>query len=552
MEGPLVVTETIIMKMPALAVVGPDHRITRSTESFRRRYEDAERLCRQSPEIEHVLTGRTNAATVCVGDLSVEVQAVTDATGRRQAMLTLPVEPVPTAGESPVEALRDAAEESPAIVWVKDLEGRYLYANPRYAGDLGTSLEQLEGQTDADLPEAATVDGPRLRYAEDGLEEPLQLEYTVPAIERRPALAAFRFPLRDVRGEPIATCGVAAPVAKATVARDEAVRLMQLERWNRLDPVDVRAELLEQWHVHAAPPAPAETDGDEQEGAQEYLEVPLTSGSDVSSREDRVSRPEPTPAPLSAQAPSPAAPSLSDTAELLQTDLQLARKWADRADQLQGELQQAQAQVHQAESEAQQALAAAARSQDEAERCRAELERTQAELEQAQAELEQARAEAQAARSELDAGRTVLELAQAEADVARSETEAVRSEVEAVRSEVEAVRIELEQAQADADAARSEAEAVRIALGEAQAEADAARSALETAQIEVSAAQAQAESLRGPSTAALRLSEELARALAVERERGEELEQTLTRLRAQLTDFESVFEVEQVAAARAA
>lgn len=346
------------MKMPALAVVGPDHRIIRSTETFRRRYEDAETLCEQ-PEIDRVLTGRVDVATLNVGDLAVEIEAVTDATGRRQAMVTLPpLDPSPSP-EPPVSALRDAAEESPAIVWVKDLEGRYVYANPRYARDFDTSEERLRGNTDAELPETETVDGPRLRYGEDRLKEPLQLEYTVPAVDDRPALAAFRFALRDETGRPIATCGVAAPVAEAEVARDEAVRLMQLERWNRLDPDDVRAELLEQWHVQAAP-------------AQADEFEPATSP-EPDAKTSRPNQPTAAPTPAPPPPPTPAA------------------------------------RIRQAEGDAQQALAAAARASEEAARWRSELEQARLELDRAQAELHAARAETEAVRRELGAARAQAE-----------------------------------------------------------------------------------------------------------------------------------------------
>jgi len=491
------------MTMPALAVVGADHRIIRSTESFRQRYEDAETLCERSPEIDRVLTGRADVATVSLGDVNVEVEAVTDATGRRHAMLTLPPQDSSSSADEPLTALREVAEHSPAIVWVKDLDGRYLYANPRYGRELGTSQEKLLGNTDADLPEAETVDGPRLRYAEDGLKEPLQLEYTVPPIDGRPAMAAFRFPLRDEAGEPVATCGVAAPSTEAQVAQSEAVRLMQLERWNRLDPLDVRAELLEQWHVQTASfqttEADAEDDSDpedevgsearqhepepgpaseepeadapaaqpeppmQRERVEETSRPTESSAASRPTESSAASRPTessaaPTPTPSPAKAPAEPVPSLSETAELLQTNLQLARKWADRAEQLQGELHAAQLRVREAESEAQQALAAAARAAEDADRWRSELDQT---------------------------------------------------------------RLELEEAQAEAHAARSEAEVARGELG---------------------AARAQAESLRGPSTVALRLSEELGRALAAERERSDELDRTLARLRSRLSDFETALE----------
>jgi PAS domain S-box-containing protein len=346
--------------MPALAVVGSDHRIVRSTESFRRRYERARGLCEKSPELDRVLAGRADVARVNVDGLSVEIEAVTDESGRRQAMLTLPPDQPAAAPDPPVAVLRDVAEDSPAIVWFKDLEGRYLYANPRYIRDLGTSEERLRDKTDADLQEGETVDGPRLRYAQDGLEEPLQLEYTVPAMDHRPAMAAFRFPLYDDSGQPIATCGVAAPTSEAQVARDEAFRLMELERWNRLDPVEVRAELLEQWHVRAAP----------EPGATVGVEADSDEGVEA------------------------AGPSSAETAELLE-NLQLTREWLDQSEQLRSELRDAYARAHKAEGEAEKARA-------EAKAARAELDAMRDELGAARAETEAAKAEAEAVRDEFD------------------------------------------------------------------------------------------------------------------------------------------------------
>jgi PAS domain-containing protein len=420
--------ESTLMKMPALAVVGPDRRIVRSTETFREHYENAEKMCEMSPELDRVLTGRADVATLIFGDLSVEIEAVTDDAGHRQAMLIVPgAEPAPAA-EPPVSALQAAAEESPALVWVKDLEGRYLFANRRFVGDLRTSQERLAGKTDRQLAPLETVDGPRLQFAEDGLKEPLQLEYTVPAIDRRPALAVFRFPIRDEHDQPIATCGVAAPVADAQVAHDEMVRLVQLERWNRLDPVAARAEVLEQWHVHAATPRVAvfdEVDGpisptwDVVAASRPRLaavksEAAATKAS--KSAAARASDPEP-PAPVelsepvsrptevtAATPPAPpptrppeTGPTLSQTAELLQSNLQLARQWADRAEALQEELRQAQARASQAESQAQEAQTAAARAAEEADRWRAELEQAQGELAAARAETESLRGPSSAA-----------------------------------------------------------------------------------------------------------------------------------------------------------
>ncbi len=229
--------EMTVMKTPALAVMGPDRQIVRSTEGFRH-YENAEKICRNSPELECVLTGYTDAATIKFGELSIKVEAITDASGRRQAKLTLP----------PVDA----------------------------------------------------------------------------------------------------------PVIEAELGREESGPLLELDKR----------------HVSATT-SPAPDDAVPEAPAQE---IPVSR-------------------PTEATAATPPAPSptLSETARLLQTNLELARYWAELGEALQGELRQAQA--------------AAARAAEDANRWRSELEQSQADLAAARAEAEALRgrsAEALKLSDELD------------------------------------------------------------------------------------------------------------------------------------------------------
>jgi hypothetical protein len=126
--------------------------------------------------------------------------------------------------------LVEPLDESPAIVYVKDLHGHYLRVNRRYTELLGVTEAQLCGRTDSEVSPRATIDGPRLEDGGLAADEPLQLEYTVGPFEGRPALAVWRFPVHGPSGEPVAVCGVAAPVPDAGLARDECARLMAIER----------------------------------------------------------------------------------------------------------------------------------------------------------------------------------------------------------------------------------------------------------------------------------------------------------------------------------
>ena len=242
-------TLAAVTNVPALALLGEDGKLEHGTEPFRRWFADKEELCKQSPELQRVLDGQANAAILKLDGVAVDIAAVSDRAGARHILLTLPTEELPSLGDAGSALLDGALDESPAIVWLKDLDGRYVRANSRFTSFLGTTEEKLLGRTDAELPPAETVDGPRLEDREDDFEEPLQLEYMVGPYQGRDALVVLRFPVGDAKGVPALVCGVAAPSSDAQVARSEAARLLRIERWSRLDADSVRAEMLADWGV---------------------------------------------------------------------------------------------------------------------------------------------------------------------------------------------------------------------------------------------------------------------------------------------------------------
>src|SRR5690242_15646185 len=112
------------MTMPALALVGASGRIQHSTETFRTRCGRAPELCEHLSELEAVLTGQADQAVARLDDVEARIEAVVDATGARCALLTLAVDPAAAPpGENAI--LREPLDDSPAIVWLKDLDGKY-------------------------------------------------------------------------------------------------------------------------------------------------------------------------------------------------------------------------------------------------------------------------------------------------------------------------------------------------------------------------------------------------------------------------------------------
>ena len=53
-------TLAAVTNMPALALLGEDGRLERSTEPFRRWYEGKEDLCLEAPELKRVLEGQAH------------------------------------------------------------------------------------------------------------------------------------------------------------------------------------------------------------------------------------------------------------------------------------------------------------------------------------------------------------------------------------------------------------------------------------------------------------------------------------------------------------
>lgn len=247
------VTSPEISEQPpaAIALVGTDANLKRATALFLDCCADAEGfVAAHETEIERVLAADVDSCTVMVLDVgAVDVSAVIAPDGERNALLTIARPAHDAPGDHPTPLLDEPIDASPAIIWLKDLNGRYLRVNKRFGEALETNADQVCGKTDEELTPGGSIEGMRPRTGEGPRREPLELEYTVGPVDDRPPFAVLRFALRDADGEATAVCGVAAPLARADLARSECARLMRLERWSRSDEAAVRAELLDEWGV---------------------------------------------------------------------------------------------------------------------------------------------------------------------------------------------------------------------------------------------------------------------------------------------------------------
>jgi PAS domain-containing protein len=231
----------------AVAVLSEVGSVERATRSFVDRFDVRDGSLASCPhEVALITAGQADRLTVLLDGLEADLVAAVDRAGRRTAVLTIPTSRDSADLESASPLFEEPLDESPAIVWLKDLDGRYLRVNRRYVEQLRTEAERVCGRTDAELTAAGSIEGLRLERKDTG-PEPQELEYMIDAFEERPAFAALRFALRDSDGQPTAICGVAAPVAEASLARSECERLMRIDRWRRLDAFAIRRELLDEW-----------------------------------------------------------------------------------------------------------------------------------------------------------------------------------------------------------------------------------------------------------------------------------------------------------------
>jgi PAS domain S-box-containing protein len=118
---------------------------------------------------------------------------------------------------------RDVLDASPAVVYLKDLDGRLLFVNRQFAEVFGIPQEQWVGRTARELLPAEMAE--RFETSERDVFEtlrPRQVEEFV----RRPdgtqgTFLSLMFPLFQDNGEPYALCGIATDVTDRRAAQEQ-------------------------------------------------------------------------------------------------------------------------------------------------------------------------------------------------------------------------------------------------------------------------------------------------------------------------------------------
>jgi PAS domain S-box-containing protein len=127
------------------------------------------------------------------------------------------------------QRLQDILDNTTAVVFVKDLELRYLLVNREYERRHQVQRDQIRGKTDFDLHPHDVAE--RLRANDRQVIEastPVQFEEAVPMAEGERQYVVVKFLLRDRTAKPYAVCGIATDITELKRAEElQAGRVRQ-------------------------------------------------------------------------------------------------------------------------------------------------------------------------------------------------------------------------------------------------------------------------------------------------------------------------------------
>lgn len=120
-------------------------------------------------------------------------------------------------------------DNTPAVVFLKDAEGRYLFVNQRFAQLAGRSHEEITGKKGVDLFQEELASKARQndqQVLESG--KPMEFEETIMHPDGPHTHLAVKFPLRDTNGKIYAVGGVSTDISERKRTQEELDRFFAL------------------------------------------------------------------------------------------------------------------------------------------------------------------------------------------------------------------------------------------------------------------------------------------------------------------------------------
>jgi PAS domain S-box-containing protein len=138
-------------------------------------------------------------------------------------------------------------DNTSAVIYMRDLDGRYMLVNREYERLFDVHREEIVGLTDHDLFPADIADDFRandLRAAVSG--GPVQMEETAPGEDGPHTYITVKFPLRDDTGRAYAVAGISTDITDRIRAEEQVHQLnAELERRVRERTAELEASLRE-------------------------------------------------------------------------------------------------------------------------------------------------------------------------------------------------------------------------------------------------------------------------------------------------------------------
>lgn len=150
-----------------------------------------------------VITNRLIKPTV--GEIQVNSQTLRTLNTRNQRLLEQTLRNK--------RLLDDILNHTPAVIFIKDLEGRYIHVNQAFADERGLAIGEIIGMSDRDLhpTETAEMFCANDRRAIEN-KNPVVIEEQFEIDGEMCTFVTTKFPLKDFDGEIYATCGIATDV----------------------------------------------------------------------------------------------------------------------------------------------------------------------------------------------------------------------------------------------------------------------------------------------------------------------------------------------------
>jgi PAS domain S-box-containing protein len=115
-------------------------------------------------------------------------------------------------------------DNTPAIIFIKDLMGRYLFVNRRLTEVVGRSREEIQGKTIFDIAPKDHARGADAHFQTVvATGRPLEVEETVPYPDGLHPHLAVKFPVRDAAGNISAVAGISSDISERK--QNERMRL---------------------------------------------------------------------------------------------------------------------------------------------------------------------------------------------------------------------------------------------------------------------------------------------------------------------------------------